>query len=137
MPADDFTSCKTKDDPNYDYFACQFFESLTRYQTTDPNGYWFGRLITFEFQLDNLRGENFNEDTFREDLENGDIVFHSYTLLDVNYEPLAAEDSAPVAVNGKVELDLTMNGVRSTTVSEFAFQIRRGWLTSTAEFSEP
>lgn len=136
MSFDDFTSCKTKDNPNYDYFACQFFESLTRYQTTDPNGYWFGRLITYEFQLDNLRGENLNEDSFREDLYNGDIVFHNYNLLEVHYEPQSAEDSATVSVSGKVELDATINLERSTTVSTFSFQIRRGWLTSTAGFSE-
>lgn len=135
MPADDFTTCKTKDDPNYDYFACQFFESLTRYQTTDPNGYWFGRLITYDFTLDNLDGEIFNEDTFREDLENREIVFHSYTLAEVRYEPQATEDSAPVVVNGKVELDFTMNGNRKTTVSNFTFRINRGWLASSVTFS--
>lgn len=135
MPADDFTTCKTKDDPNYDYFACQFFESLTRYQTTDPNGYWFGRLITYDFTLDNLDGETFNEDTFREDLKNEEIVFHSYTLAEVRYEPQAMEDSAPVVVNGKVELDFTMNGNRRTTVSNFTFRINRGWLASNVTFS--
>lgn len=130
MPADDFTTCKTKDDPNYDYFACQFFESLTRYQTTDPNGYWFGRLVAFDFRLDNLVGENFTEDNLREDLENGDIVFHSYSLIEVSYEP--QEDSSTVSVNGKVEVDITINDERSTNNYGFSFQIRRGWLASTA-----
>lgn len=134
MPADDFTTCKTKDDPNYDYFACQFFESLTRYQTTDPNGYWFGRLITYDFTLNNLDGENFNEDSFRQDLENGDIVFHSYTLLRVSYEPPTPEYTAAVVVSGEVELDFTMNESRRTTVSKFTFQINRGWLASSTTF---
>ena len=129
MAADDFTSCKTKDDSNYDYFACQFFESLTRYQTTDPNGYWFGRLITYGFALNNLGSENFNEDNFREDLENNDIIFHSYTLQEVSYAP-TAEDSTVVAVTGKVELDITMNESRTTNVYDFSFQISPGWLTS-------
>lgn len=128
MPADDFTSCKTKDDPNYDYFACQFFESLTRYQTTDPNGYWFGRLITFDFALSNLFGESFGEDTFREDLENGDIVIHSYSLAEVSYQP--AEGSSIVNVTGKVELDMTMNAERRTANHDFSFQIKPGWLAT-------
>ncbi|MDQ3800282.1 MAG: hypothetical protein M3384_12580 [Acidobacteriota bacterium] len=108
---------------------------MTRYQTTDPNGYWFGRLITYDFNLDNLDGEKFNEDTFREDLENGDIVFHNYTLLKVSYEPQAMEDSAPVLASGEVELDFTMNESRRTTVSKFTFQINRGWLASSAALS--
>ncbi|HEX9960013.1 MAG TPA: hypothetical protein VGB00_03720, partial [Pyrinomonadaceae bacterium] len=130
-----FTSCKTKDDSNYDYFACQFFESLTRYQTTDPNGYWFGRLITFSFSLDNLNGEVLNEDNLREDLENGDIVFHSYTLIEVNYEPQLLTTTAPISVTGKVEFDATINGDRRTSAHDFSFQINRGWLASDATFS--
>jgi hypothetical protein len=133
MPADDFTSCKTKDDPNYDYFACQFFESLTRYQTTDPNGYWFGRLVAFGFRFDNLLGENLTEDNLREDLENGDIVLHSYTLTEVSYEP--QEGSSTVSVTGKVEIDITMNEERRTIDHGFSFQINRGWLASTVTFS--
>ena len=135
MPADDFTSCKTKDDPNYDYFACQFFESLTRYQTTDPKGYWFGRLITFGFSLDNLIGENLTEDNFREDLENGDIVIHNYTLVEVNYQQQSVAESTAVDVTGKVELDITINGTRTTRSSDFSFQINRGWLASEVTFS--
>ncbi|HEX8247190.1 MAG TPA: hypothetical protein VF599_03315 [Pyrinomonadaceae bacterium] len=135
MPADDFTSCKTKDDPNYDYFACQFFESLTRYQTTDPNGYWFGRLVAFGFTLNNLGGENFTEDNFREDLENADIVFHSYTLVEVNYQQQLTEQSAPVTVTGKVEFDMTIDGDRRTSAYDFSFQINRGWLASGITFS--
>jgi hypothetical protein len=135
MPADDFTSCKTKDDPNYDYFACQFFESLTRYQTTDPKGYWFGRLITFGFSLDNLSGENLTEDDFREDLENGDIVIHNYTLVEVNYQQQSVAESTAVDVTGKVELDITINETRTTRVSDFSFQINRGWLASAVTFS--
>ncbi|HEX8369149.1 MAG TPA: hypothetical protein VF604_11465 [Pyrinomonadaceae bacterium] len=135
MPADDFTSCKTKDDPNYDYFACQFFESLTRYQTTDPNGYWFGRLVAFSFALENLSGENFTENDLREDLENGDIVFHSYSLVEVNYQQQLAEESAPVSVTGKVEVDTTISGNRSTNVYDFSFQIKRGWLASEVRFA--
>lgn len=133
MPADDFTSCKTKDDPNYDYFACQFFESLTRYQTSDANGYWFGRLITFEFTLDNLVGANFNENNFRQSLENNDIIFHSYTLQQVNYTP--AEDLISVAVAGTVEFDITINQQRSTTTADFSFQIKPGWLATEGTFS--
>lgn len=133
MPADDFTSCKTKDDPNYDYFACQFFESLTRYQTTDPNGYWFGRLITFDFALSNLFGEAFNEENFREDLENGDIVFHSYTLLEVRYAP--TEGSSTVDVTGKVEFDFTMNEERRVVSHDFSFQIKPGWLATGVTFT--
>ena len=133
MPADDFTSCKTKDDPNYDYFACQFFESLTRYQTSDPNGYWFGRLITFEFALDNLVGASFNENNFRQALENNNILFHSYTLQQVDYTP--AQDLSSVAVEGTVEFDITINQQRSTTISDFSFQIKPGWLATGVTFT--
>jgi hypothetical protein len=135
MPADDFTSCKTKDDSNYDYFACQFFESLTRYQTTDPKGYWFGRLVSFGFSLDNLDGTTFTEDDLREDLENNDIVFHSYTLVEVNYEPQLLAESGPVTVTGKVEFDVTIMDERKTTAYDFSFQINRGWLASGVTFS--
>jgi hypothetical protein len=135
MPVDDFTSCKTKDDSNYDYFACQFFESLTRYQTTDPKGYWFGRLIAFDFRLDNLDEETFTEDDLREDLENGDIVFHSYTLIEVNYEPQMLTESGSVSVTGKVEFDATINEERKTSAYDFSFQINRGWLASGMTFS--
>jgi hypothetical protein len=134
MPADDFTSCKTKDDPNYDYFVCQFFESLTRYQTTDPNGYWFGRLIAFGFKLENLVGETFYEDAFREDLENSDIVFHSYTLSEVSYQSLATGDTSSVTATGKVEFDATINGDRRTSSHDFSFQIKPGWYATEARF---
>ncbi|HEX8735128.1 MAG TPA: hypothetical protein VF721_07405 [Pyrinomonadaceae bacterium] len=133
MPADDFTSCKTKDDSNYDYFACQFFESLTRYQTTDPNGYWFGRLISFSFALNNLGGDNFTEDNFREDLENADIIIHSYELEEVSYQPVT--NSTAVAVTGKVVLDMTKNESRSTDSYDFSFQISPGWLASSVTLS--
>jgi hypothetical protein len=131
MPVDDFTSCKTKDDANYNYFACQFFESLTRYQTTDPKGYWLGRLLAFGFSLDNLLGENFTEDTFREDLENADIIFHGYTLIDVIYTP--QQDF--VEVVGKVELDVTFNSRRQTFVTDFTHNIKQGWLSAETFFS--
>lgn len=135
MPADDFTSCKTKDDPNYDYFVCQFFESLTRYQTTDPNGYWFGRLVGFGFSMNNLIGENFTEDNFREDLENGDIIFHGYTLIEVNYQTEVARLTSTIGVSGKVELDVTINEQRQTITNDFAFTIRQGWMATEVSFS--
>jgi len=145
MPADDFTSCKTKDDPNYDYFVCQFFDSLTRYQTTDPKGYWFGRLVAFEFACDSLVGtETLAEDIFREDLENSDTIFHSYTLTEVNYAPSAARTSttsdlevteAYIEVTGKVELDLTINEERQTVTKDFAFTIKQVWQATGVVFS--
>ena len=142
MPAEDFTSCKTKDDSNYDYFVCQFFESLTRYQTTDPKGYWFGRLITFNFSCDNLVDtENLTEDPLREDLENSDTIFHSYTLIEVDYQPsqngakAASLMAEPVQVTGKVELDLTINGDRQTINKDFSFTIKPCWQANGVVFS--
>ena len=124
--ADDFTSCKTKDDPDYDYFACQFFDSMTRYQTTDPKGYWIGRLLARGFTVGDLLGNNFDEDTFREDLENADIILHGYTLDEVNY---MSETSQPatVVLTGKVELDITINGKRQTVARNFKHRLKRSW----------
>lgn len=136
MPADDFTSCKTKDDSNYDYFVCQFFDSLTRYQTTDPKGYWFGRLLAFDFTLDNLLGENFTEEDFREDLENSDLIFHSYTLLEVNYQSNLASLASSVEVTGKVEFDITINGDRQTVTRDFTHTIKPSWQSTGIVFTE-
>jgi hypothetical protein len=133
MVADDFTSCKAKDDSNYDYFACQFFESLTRYQTSDPNGYWFGRLVSFSFALNNLGGDNFDESNFRESLANTDIIIHGYELEDVTYEPVT--NSTAVAVTGKVSLDMTKDSSRTTESYNFSFQISPSWLASSVTLS--
>lgn len=148
MPADDFTSCKTKDDSSYDYFACQFFDSLTRYQTTDPKGYWLGRLITYDYAMNNLAldneaGENFTEDLFREDLENSDIIFHSYTLLEVNYDSgettgarsARSATTTTVQVTGKVELDVTINETRQTITRDFSHTIKQCWQATETVFS--
>jgi hypothetical protein len=137
MPADDFTSCKTKDDPNYDYFVCQFFDSLTRYQTTDPKGYWFGRLISYDFSCDNLvETGSLAEDPLREDLENSDTIFHGYTLLEVNYQQeLARLNTSAVQVTGKVELDLTINEERQTITKDFSFSIKQCWQSTGVVFT--
>jgi hypothetical protein len=137
MPADDFTSCKTKDDPNYDYFVCQFFDSLTKYQTSDPKGYWFGRLLAYDFTCDNLvANENFTEDIFREDLENSDIIFHSYTLIEVNYQSqVSRSNDSSVEVTGKVELDFTINQDRQTVNKDFSLTIKPSWCSTGVVFS--
>lgn len=133
--ADDFTTCKGKDDPDYDYYACQFFDSMTKYQTTDPKGYWFGRLLAFGFKVENLFGGSFSEDTLREDLENSDIILHGYSLLNVIYTPGGDTKPETATASGSVELDITVNGRRQTVTSDFTHSIKRCWCSTEAAFS--
>jgi hypothetical protein len=107
---------------------------MTRYQTTDPKGYWLGRLMAFGFTMDNLNGGNFTEDNLREDLENHDIILHGYTLIEVNYTP-EQTDPQTVTVSGKVEFDITMNGQRQTITPAFSHTIKQSWQSTFTAFS--
>jgi hypothetical protein len=133
--ADDFETCAPTDEPEYECIATQFFEAMTKYQTTDPKGYWMGRLLAFGFTVENFLGLDFDEETFREDLENADIILHGYTLNDVNYAPESERPLRRAVVTGKVELDVTINGKRQTVTRDFRHLLKQSWVCTQAGFS--
>ena len=97
-----------------------------------------GRLLALGFTVENLLGVDFDEETFREDLENADIILHGYTLNDVNYVPETAAAAHPprrATVTGKVELDITINGKRQTVTRDFRHFLKQSWSCTQASFS--
>lgn len=134
--SDDFNTCKTKDAVAYDYFACQYFHSMTAYQATDNLGYWFGRTVAFGYTLEDFisAGTNFNEANLRSGLEKDTIVLHGYTLISVDYAP-DQYDPDKATATGKVELDITLNGQRQTVEREFVHDIKRTWHATKTVFS--
>jgi hypothetical protein len=133
MP-DDFNSCKTKDKEEYVYYACQFFQSLRDYN----EGYWFGRLVAYGYTLEDFlsTGNNFGEGDVHNSIENGSLIIHDYTLLEIDYEPDGSDPERATAT-GKVELDVTLNGQRNTIQRDFQFKLKRTWHAAEMTFSTP
>lgn len=133
MP-DDFQTCKTKDDAAYDYFACQFFQSLRDY----GSGYWFGRLVAYGYTLQDMfaPGNNFDEAGLHSSIENGSLIIHDYTLISVDYAP-DPKDPDVIIATGKVEIDYTQNGQRDTTQRNFEFRLKRAWHATQMIFNTP
>lgn len=134
--SDDFESCKTKDDAEYDYFTCQYFQSMAEYQVPGKLGYWFGRMIAYGYTLEDLvaQGDDFGENDLRSGLEKDTIILHGYTLISVDYAPDQFDPNKAIA-SGKVELDITLNGQRQTLERDFVHQLKRTWHATGSVFS--
>ena len=133
---DDFSSCKSKDDKEFDYFSCQYFQSMQEYNDPQQLGYWFGRMITYNYSLEDIvpGSGNFSEISLRSGLQNGDIDLHGYTLLNVQYT-VDPTDATKAVATGQVELDITINGNSQTITRNFTHQLKQTWHAIETTFS--
>jgi hypothetical protein len=137
--SDDFKSCKAKDDSEYDYFSCQFFESLTKYQPGGDNGYWFGRMLAYGYTVQDFltAGDNYVESGFRSEFENQNIILVNYNLLNVSYLPDPDDPNNPdkAIATGIVELEIYRNGQKQIIQRNFTHKLKRTWHATQTVFS--